>query len=86
MTLRSKLIRLAHEQPALRDDLLPMIHEAGVTDKLKSLWETYKKNHPNAKEPPKSLVDKANQWKPSEPEKDVWGDLGRGLKRQREEK
>lgn len=82
-TLRSKLIRLAHEHPALRGDLLPMIHEAGVTDKLKSLWESYRKDHPNAKDPPKSWVDKAEELAPEKSPRDIWKELDRGLKSQK---
>lgn len=35
MTLRSKLIRLAHEKPALREALLPLLKEASFEDKVK---------------------------------------------------
>jgi hypothetical protein len=38
-TLRSKLIRLAHQNPALRPHLLPILKEAGISTQM----ETYLK-------------------------------------------
>lgn len=88
-TLRSKLIRVAHENPELRPHLLPLIHEAGMGDKLKSMWESYRREHPKAKEPPQSLIDKAKETAPkaAPPSNggDIWKNLGDGLKNQKEE-
>jgi hypothetical protein len=41
MTLRSKLIRLAHENPALRPDLLPLLKSAAGQPTLQKDWEIY---------------------------------------------
>jgi hypothetical protein len=41
MTLRSKLIRLAHENPALRPDLLPLLKSAAAQPTLPESWEIY---------------------------------------------
>lgn len=44
--LRTKIIRLAHENPELRKDLLPLIKQSGEFTKKE--WETHKQNYPGA--------------------------------------
>lgn len=46
MELRDKLIRLAYEQPQLREDLLPLLKGAGEFTEQE--WKTHKQKHPNA--------------------------------------
>ena len=58
--LRSRVIKLAHAVPELRRHLVPLLRkDAGFKDRLKKLWEAYKKEHPDSKKPPESLVEKA---------------------------
>ena len=47
MTLRGKLIRLAHENPELREHLLPIIKEA-MDFPSEDAWKAYKEKHPGA--------------------------------------
>jgi len=63
--LRESLLRVASENPASRSEIIPALrlaaagHDAGLLDGLKGLWEKYRKDHPGAKKPPQSLIDKA---------------------------
>lgn len=38
MSLRSQVIRLAHERPELREDLLPLVASSGVPDDWEAYW------------------------------------------------
>tara|TARA_R110002153_G_scaffold138994_2_gene289604 strand:- start:36 stop:443 length:408 start_codon:yes stop_codon:yes gene_type:complete len=40
MSLRKKLIRLAHSQPELRKDLLPLLKQSGINNRT-IIWEYY---------------------------------------------
>lgn len=53
--LRNKIIRLAHENPELRKDLLPLIKQSG--DFTKTEWEAHKKKHPGAEEKDHNITD-----------------------------
>ena len=46
MSLKKKLIRLAYEQPQLREDILPLLKDAGEFTEQE--WKTHKQKHPNA--------------------------------------
>ena len=63
--LRSKLVRLAHMKPELRPALLPLLKEAtaGYSDRLKKLWDAYRKRPEgqSAKEIPQHLKDQARE-------------------------
>lgn len=56
---RQDLIKLANENPEMREHLIPILREASWKDTLENLWHSYKEDHPNAEKPPQSLVDKA---------------------------
>lgn len=55
MSLRNKLIRLAFEQPQLRDDILPLVKEGG--DFTKEEWKAHKEKHPGAEEKDHNITD-----------------------------
>jgi hypothetical protein len=59
---RQDLIKLATENPEMRQHLVPILRaskEANWKDTLENLWHSYKEDHPHAEKPPQSLVDKA---------------------------
>lgn len=59
-SLRRQIIRLAHANPELRPHLVPLVVTASdESERLRVLWEEYKKEHPESKKPPQSLIDKA---------------------------
>ena len=61
-SLRSRTIRLAYENPPLRPHLLPLLRVARSQGEiLEGLWQSYKKEHPESKEPPQSLRDRAKE-------------------------
>ncbi|MHC4780692.1 MAG: hypothetical protein ACYTFG_19145, partial [Planctomycetota bacterium] len=80
-TLRSDLIKLAHEDPAIRTHLLRILRASEEAVILKGLFKQYKKDHPGTKRPPKYLEEKAKEMARERKEKaEEKGGKGKGKK------
>ena len=64
MTLRTQLIKLAHENPELREDLLPILKQAEkakTEEGAEKLYQRYMEKHPDSKKKPKDFYEKSDE-------------------------
>ena len=63
MSTRNRLIKLAYENPELREKILPILvagEKAKTEEGAKKLHEQYMKDHPNSKNKPQDFFEKGD--------------------------